>query len=77
LWHLGKVKPETLMRPIEGPTWGYRYRARLSVRFVHKKGEVLIGFHERKSRYVADMQVCHVLPPHVSAMLMPLRELIY
>ena len=77
LWHLGKVKPDTLMRPIEGPTWGYRYRARLSVRFVHKKGEVLIGFHERKSRYVADMQVCHVLPPHVSAMLMPLRELIY
>ena len=77
LWHLGKVKPETLLRPIEGPTWGYRYRARLSVRFVHKKGEVLIGFHERKSRYVADMQVCHVLPPHVSALLMPLRDLIY
>ncbi len=77
LWHLGKVKAETLMRPIEGPAWGYRYRARLSVRHVHKKGEVLIGFHERKSRYVADMQVCHVLPPHVSAMLMPLRELIF
>lgn len=77
LWHLGKVRAETLMRPIEGPAWGYRHRARLSVRHVHKKGEVLIGFHERKSRYVADMQVCPVLPPHVSAMLMPLRELIF
>jgi len=77
LWHLGKVKAQTMLRPIEGPAWGYRYRARLSVRFVHKKGEVLIGFHERKSRYVADMQVCHVLPPHVSAMMMPLRELIF
>jgi len=77
LWHLGKVKAETLLRPIQGPSWGYRYRARLSVRFVHKKGVVLIGFHERKSRYVADMQVCKVLPPHVSAMMMPLRELIY
>ena len=77
LWHLGKVKAETLLRPIQGPAWGYRYRARLSVRFVHKKGVVLIGFHERKSRYVADMQVCPVLPPHVSALLMPLRELIY
>ena len=77
LWHLGKVKPEMMLRPIEGPAWGYRYRARLSVRHVHKKGEVLVGFHERKSRYVADMQVCHVLPPHVSAMLMPLRELIF
>jgi 23S rRNA (uracil1939-C5)-methyltransferase len=77
LWHLGKVKPETLLRPIAGPAWGYRYRARLSVRHVHKKGEVLIGFHERKSRYVADMKECHVLPPHVSAMLLPLREMIF
>jgi 23S rRNA (uracil1939-C5)-methyltransferase len=76
LWHLGKVKADTLLRPIEGPTWGYRYRARLSVRYVIKKGEVLIGFHERKSRYIADMKVCPVLPPHVSAMLMPLRALI-
>jgi 23S rRNA (uracil1939-C5)-methyltransferase len=37
---------------------------------------VLVGFHERKSRYVADMRECHVLPPHVSAMLLPLRALI-
>src|SRR3989344_3560021 len=56
LWHLGKVRAETLLRPIEGPTWGYRYRARLSVRHVVKKGTVLVGFHERKSRYVADMR---------------------
>ncbi len=76
LWHLGKVKAQMLLRPIEGPAWGYRYRARLSVRHVIKKGAVLVGFHERKSRYVADMQQCPVLPPHVDAMLMPLRELI-
>lgn len=76
LWHLGKVKPETMLRAIEGPTWGYRFRARMSVRYVLKKGEVLIGFHERKSRYIADMKVCPILPPHVSGMLMPLRALI-
>ena len=76
LWHLGKVKPEQLLRPIEGPTWGYRYRARLSVRFVVKKDTVLVGFHERKSSYVADMTSCEILPPHVSAMLVPLRSLI-
>ena len=76
LWHLGKVKPETLLRPIEGPAWGYRYRARLSVRYVAKKGTVLVGFHERKSRYVADMKTCEILPPHVSRLLVPLRELI-
>ena len=77
LWHLGKIKPESMLRPVEGPAWGYRFRARLSVRFVHKKGEVLIGFHERKSRYVADIQSCRVLPKHVSDMLMPLRALIF
>jgi 23S rRNA (uracil1939-C5)-methyltransferase len=76
LWHLGKVKPELVLRPIAGPSWGYRYRARLSVRYVIKKGEVLIGFHERKSRYVADIKQCPVLVPHVSAMLLPLRALI-
>ena len=76
LWHLGKVKAETLLRPIEGPTWGYRYRARLSVRHVVKKGVVLVGFHERKSRYIADMQSCKILPPHVDALLLPLRALI-
>jgi 23S rRNA (uracil1939-C5)-methyltransferase len=76
LWHLGKVKPEMVLRPIEGPTWGYRWRARFSVRNVRKKGTVLVGFHERKSRYVADMRECHVVPPHVSDLLLPLRELI-
>ena len=76
LWHLGKVKAETVMRPIEGPAWGYRFRARLAVRHVIKKGQVLVGFHERKSRYIADMQTCKILPPHVDAMLMPLRALI-
>ncbi len=77
LWHLGKIKPESMLRPVEGPAWGYRFRARLSVRHVHKKGEVLIGFHERKSRYVADIQSCRVLPAHVSSLLMPLRALIF
>ncbi len=76
LWHLGKVKPELVMRPIEGPPWGYRLRARLSVRWVAKKGTMLVGFHERKSSYVADMRECHVLPKRISDMLMPLRELI-
>ncbi|KIF82444.1 23S rRNA (uracil(1939)-C(5))-methyltransferase RlmD [Noviherbaspirillum autotrophicum] len=76
LWHLGKVRAETVMRPIFGPTWGYRYRARLSVRNVQKKGGVLVGFHERKSSFIADMKTCEILPPHVSAMLVPLRHLV-
>ena len=76
LWHLAKVKSQTLLRPIEGPAWGYRHRARLSVRYVAKRAEVLIGFHERKSRYIADMSSCAILPPQVSHLLLPLRSLI-
>jgi 23S rRNA (uracil1939-C5)-methyltransferase len=76
LWHLGKVKPETMLPPMVGDPWGYRYRARLSVRDVTKKGTVLVGFHERANSYVADMKECHVLPKRVSDLLMPLRELV-
>lgn len=76
LKHIGRVRAETIMRPIYGPTWGYRYRARLSIRYVAKKGAVLVGFHERKSGFITDMGSCKVLPPNVSAMLLPLRELV-
>ena len=76
LWHLGRLVAEQLYAPIYGPSWGYRFRARLSARLVPKKGGMLIGFHERKSSYVADMQQCPNLPKHVSDLLMPLRGLI-
>ncbi|MBL8385740.1 MAG: 23S rRNA (uracil(1939)-C(5))-methyltransferase RlmD [Burkholderiales bacterium] len=76
LRHIGRVAPERMLRPIEGPAWGYRQRARLSVRHVPKKGGVLVGFHERRSSYVADMRECHVLPARIAALLMPLRDLV-
>jgi 23S rRNA (uracil1939-C5)-methyltransferase len=76
LSHIGAVKPERILPPLHGPAWGYRYRARLSVKWVAKKGTVLVGFHERKSSFVADIKTCFVLPPHVAALLMPLREMV-
>ena len=76
LERIGRVRPDTVLPAIAGPAWGYRYRARLSVRDVPKKGGVLVGFHERKSSYVADMCECHVVPPLVSALLPALRTLV-
>ncbi len=76
LWHIGKLRAERILRPIVGPAWHYRQRARLAVRDVEKKGGVLVGFHERASSYVADMRECHVLPERVAALLVPLRELV-
>jgi 23S rRNA (uracil1939-C5)-methyltransferase len=76
LARIGRVRAATLLAPVRGPDWHYRWRARLSVRNVPKKGGVLVGFHERRSSYVADMRECHVVPPRVSDLLVPLRELI-
>ena len=76
LWHIGRVRAGQLLAPIHGETWGYRQRARLSVRHVAKKGGVLVGFHERKSSFVADMTSCLVLPPRISALLPELRALV-
>ncbi len=75
-WHIARVRPEQILPAIHGPAWGYRHRARLSVRYVAKKGGVLVGFHEKKSSYVADMLSCAILPPSISALLPQLRELI-
>lgn len=76
LRRIGKLKPEIIYPAIHGPAWGYRYRARISVRIVPKTHGVLIGFHQRRSSHIADMQSCDVLPPHLSAMLPRLHELV-
>ncbi|HSI24993.1 MAG TPA: 23S rRNA (uracil(1939)-C(5))-methyltransferase RlmD [Methylotenera sp.] len=76
LWHIGKVKADNVLPPLYGPTWGYRHKARLSVKYVEKKQRVLVGFNEKATRYVADMNSCEVLVPEVSALIAPLQDLI-
>ena len=77
LARIGKVEPEMILPALHGPAWGYRHRARISARLVDKKGGVLVGFHEKRSRYIVDMASCEILTPDVSALIVPLRELIY
>ena len=74
LWHIGRLRPEEVLPPLRGPSFGYRSRARLSVRWVDKKGGLLIGFRERASSYVAQMDTCPVLVPQASALLPALRD---
>jgi len=76
LWHIGRVRPEQMLPAIHGPAWGYRHRARFTVRHVPKKGGALVGFHEKKSSYVADMDSCEVMPQRMSALIRPLRDLV-
>ena len=75
LERIGKVRPETLLPIVYGPEWGYRHRARLSVRHVPSKG-AMVGFRERRSTHVADMRECHVLPERISVLIPELRSLV-
>ncbi|HVF62601.1 MAG TPA: 23S rRNA (uracil(1939)-C(5))-methyltransferase RlmD [Casimicrobiaceae bacterium] len=76
LKRIGRVTPDCLLPAVHGPTWQYRHRARFSVRDVPRKGGVLVGFHERRSSYVADMRECHVVPGKISNLLPELRSLV-
>ncbi len=77
LKHIGKVTPAEILPPLVGASsWGYRRKARLGVRHVPKKGGALVGFRERGSSLVADIERCHVLHPRVGELLPQLRALI-
>lgn len=76
LARIAKVTPERWLPTVLGEEWGYRRRARLSARYVPAKGGALVGFRERRSTYVADMRECAVLPPAISSLIVPLRQLV-
>jgi 23S rRNA (uracil1939-C5)-methyltransferase len=75
LQRIGKVKPASILPPIYGEAWGYRQRARLSVRHVIKKNKTLVGFHEKRSSFIANMQTCEILPPKIAKLLPLLAQL--
>jgi 23S rRNA (uracil1939-C5)-methyltransferase len=75
--HIGKVEPESWLPALAGDhSWGYRRKARLGVKNVPRKGRVLVGFRERKSSFVADMDSCEVLHPRIGGALNDLSELL-
>ena len=74
--HLGHVKPEIVLPPLEGPNFAYRHKARLAVKYVIKKEKVLVGFREKRSSYVADIRECKVLHPDVGLKFMAIQQLI-
>ena len=75
LKHVGNVLPETILSPISGPLWHYRHKARLRVKYVLKKQKVLIGFNEKLSHFLTNMDSCPVLPKKLSDLIKPLQDL--
>lgn len=76
LKNIGKVIPEQVLPPTLAESWHYRRRARLGVRYVEKKERVLIGFREKNTHKLADLQHCPVLSEPLDKLLLPLSELL-
>jgi 23S rRNA (uracil1939-C5)-methyltransferase len=76
LERIGGVTPQSWLPPLLGPHWNYRRRARLSSRFVIKKGRSLVGFRERQGKYVADVRRCEVLAEPVASLIGKLGDLL-
>lgn len=76
LARIARAEPVQWLPALAGPVWGYRRRARLGAKYVHKKGRLLVGFRERAAPYVADLSGCEVLVPGAGALITPLAQLI-
>ncbi len=76
LERLGRVAPAQVLEPLTGRVWGYRSKARLGVKYVKKKGRVLVGFREKRTPYLAEIRRCEVLHPSVGERIASLAELI-
>ena len=71
-----KVEDYALLPKLQAKTLGYRRKARLAARYVSKKGGVLVGFREKGSGFVMDMNHCEILCDEVGVLIEPLRRLL-
>jgi 23S rRNA (uracil1939-C5)-methyltransferase len=73
---IGKVEIPQIWEALTGPHWGYRRKARMGVKYVAKKGRVLVGFRERRNPFLAELDSCKVMHPIVGEKLTLLGEMI-
>lgn len=74
---IGQVRPERWLEPLADHPWAYRRKARLGVKFVPKKGKVLVGFREAADpRFIADVSRCEVLVEQVGARIGVIAEMV-
>lgn len=74
--HFGGLDVPTMLPPMQALTEGYRRKARLAVRYVPKKGGVLVGFREKRTSKVAEIDACPVLDARVGQRISAIRQLL-
>lgn len=74
--HFGQLMPQEWLTPIQAHPWTYRRKARLGVRYVEKKQKLLMGFREKNSRFLADLNTCEIIHPRVKQLYASLKQLI-
>lgn len=74
--HIGGLEGYVHLPVLTSATTHYRRKARLAVRYVNKKEDILVGFREKNSSFIAEMNSCKVLVKEVSDLIAPLRELL-
>jgi len=70
------LQPDRWLPSIVSEPFGYRTRLRYSAKYVPKKGGMLVGFHERKKRFIVDMQSCPIVPDDISASIPLWKEIL-
>lgn len=75
LQRIASVEPENWLPPLTANEWGYRRKARLGAKYVAKKGGILIGFREKQSSLINDLQECHILDERVAKILPQFHDL--
>lgn len=76
LTRIGKVTPQEILPPLQADSWNYRRRARLAARWVPKKNRTIVGFRERSTPYITDIQRCEVLQAPLDRLILPLSHLV-
>lgn len=70
------LAPDVWLAPIVGERLGYRTKARLGVRYLPKTGRLIVGFRERASNFLTDIDGCPILDKRVGERLFELKSLL-
>ncbi|MEH6490822.1 23S rRNA (uracil(1939)-C(5))-methyltransferase RlmD [Halopseudomonas sp.] len=76
LTHFAGVQPEHWQPPLQGAAYGYRQRTRVSVRWQPKAARLEVGFRQRASSELVQVQECPVLVPKLQPVIAQLAAML-